>query len=305
MKHSVFIDGGAGRVITAIPALKRFVEMHKHDEIRIFVGGWDSLFWSHPILQKHVFPIQQKGNWDYIKESKRWFPEPYHNQHFIDGTCHLIHGFLMELGVGEQEGSLKPDLYVSSRERTKIAAMVQKTKQDNGGKPLVVIQPYGSGMTLTEGRPMDPSNRSLDVDQYLQIVRDLSQDNTIVFMGHKEFEHPGDTYTIKLSDIGPDLRFWMALIQQADYFIGVDSLGQHIAYSFDIPMTVFMGSSREQNVSYPTANFIRKPNRTPEYAPLRIPGVDFEFAERLNDGILNFTPSEVQGIIETIRAQMK
>lgn len=305
MKHSVFIDGGAGRVITAIPALVKFVRKYQNDEVRIFVCGWDSLFWNHPVLQKHVFPIQNKGNWDYIKDSKRWFPEPYHNQYFIDGTCHLIHAFQMELGVIEEEGSMKPDLYVWSQERSKLLPMIQKTKQDSGGKPIVVFQPYGSGMKVEGLKPIDSSNRSIDVDAYLEIVRDLSRDHCIIFMGSKELEHPGDTYTIKVSNMNPDLRFWMTLIEQADYFIGVDSLGQHIAYTFDIPSTVVMGSTREQNVSYPNFNLIRKPNRLPEYAPLRIPGVDYEFAERQNDGIMDFTPTEVQGIIESIRNHVR
>ena len=42
--------------------------------------------------------------------------------------------------------------------------------------------------------------------------------------------------------MGTHIRVWMGIIQQADHFIGCDSVGQHIAYAFDKTVTVIIGS---------------------------------------------------------------
>ena len=139
MKHSIFIDGGIGRVITAIPALEKFVETHPEDEIRIFVAGWEQVFWNNRILQPLAYPVHQKGNWDYIRTSKRWFPEPYHHQGYIDGTSHLIDAFADLLEV--QIDNRIPNLHVWSQEHSKIEALLSQHKNQLARKKIVVFQP--------------------------------------------------------------------------------------------------------------------------------------------------------------------
>jgi ADP-heptose:LPS heptosyltransferase len=299
MKHSIFIDGGIGRVITAIPALEEFVKKHSKDEIRIFVGGWDQVFWNHKVLQPLVFPIQQKGNWDYIKTSKRWFPEPYHHQGYIDGTSHLIDAFadLLEVKINNRI----PTLNVWSKERLSIQKLL-----NNNGKKLIVFQPYGTGMQMVGNVPKDVGGRSLNVDDYLKIASNLSQQYNVVFIGEKQFEHPADNFTLKISSFNPDIRFLIALVSQADYFVGVDSVGQHIAHAFNIPGTIFMGSSLDKNVTYPEHfNIIRRPNIEPTYVPIRFPLMDTEFIERLNDGILDFSANELMNAIKNLNEHIK
>lgn len=303
MKYSVFIDGGAGRVITAIPALVKFVTKHNNDEVKIFVNTWDQIFWNHPILQKHVFPANIKGNWDYIIHSTKLFPEPYHNNKYINGQIHMIEAFIEELQVTDIDMSNQPDLHVWSQEQLKMKKIIQQIKNVNN-KPLVIIQPYGSSAQNIDGQIVDYTNRSLNFNTYLQIVRDLSIDHNVIYMGNDEMINTLDVYSIKTSDFKPDLRFWIALIQQADYFIGVDSLGQHIASVFDVPSTVLLGSTIQKNISYDKFNIIRKQDRTPIYSPIRIPCGDNELIDRLNDQILDFSPLEIQNIIENIRMHM-
>ena len=50
MKRSIIIDGGAGRIIAAIPALLKHVRNNPDDDISIVIGAWDALLWGIPCL---------------------------------------------------------------------------------------------------------------------------------------------------------------------------------------------------------------------------------------------------------------
>jgi ADP-heptose:LPS heptosyltransferase len=187
-----------------------------------------------------------------------------------------------------------------------MEGLLHQFKNQLAKKKIIVFQPYGTGMKAEGSKPCDPGGRSLDVDQYLAIARNLAQDHTVIFLGQKEFEHPADNFTVKVSQLNPDIRLFIALIEQADYFIGVDSMGQHIAHSFSIPGSVIMGSTRESNVSYPDHfNIIRKPNTNPLYVPIRFPLMEVEYIDRLNDDILNFSGDQLAKVIDNIRSHIK
>jgi hypothetical protein len=68
-----------------------------------------------------------------------------------------------------------------------------------------------------------------------------------------------------------------------------------MARSFDKPGAIFMGSTFEKNVTYPNHfKIFRKPDRSPVYSPIRVGGVDSEFTDRLNDGIMTFSKAELK-----------
>ena len=115
-KYSIILDGGAGRIICAIPALEKFVTEKSKDniEVKIFIAGWGDLLDSNPILQKLTYPIQQKGNWDYIKDSEIIIPEPYHDSQYFKQELHLAETFAKLLDVKIED--IKPNLYVSRKE---------------------------------------------------------------------------------------------------------------------------------------------------------------------------------------------
>ena len=48
-----------------------------------------------------------------------------------------------------------------------------------------------------------------------------------------------------------DIRHYVAAVSQCDYFVGIDSSGQHIARSFNIPGSIIMGGSNTVNTTYP------------------------------------------------------
>ena len=123
----------------------------------------------------------------------------------------------------------------------------------------------------------------------------MSKDAVVLYFGPNDFIHPGDNFMLNAKDIpGADLRFYMAMISQCDYFVGVDSVGQHMARAFNKPGLVIMGSTFEQNVSYPDYFKFYRNGVKPTYNPIRIGGIDCEFADRANDNVMVFNDQQIE-----------
>ena len=98
MNKTFIINGGAGRVVAAIPALEKFARWNPHNDFKIFVYGWESLFWSHPLLQARTYSIGQKGVFnDYIKNSELMIPEPYERRSYYSQSKSLAEVFDEEI----------------------------------------------------------------------------------------------------------------------------------------------------------------------------------------------------------------
>ena len=177
--------------------------------------------------------------------------------------------------------------------------MIQQAFDMKKKKKFVVYQPYGSGIQMVSNKPMDPSARSLDVDAALKLGKLLSQDAVVLYFGPTEYIHPKDDFMLNAKNIpSADLRFYMAMISQCDYFVGCDSVGQHMARAFHKPGTVILGSTFAENISYPDWFKIYKKQGMTVYNPMRISGPDSEFADRLNHDSMTFTDEQLSEIYE-------
>jgi len=106
--------------------------------------------------------------------------------------------------------------------------------------------------------------------------------------------------------VDTNIRQWAAIIEAADYFVGVDSVGQHMAYSFDKPGSVIIGSTFAENISYPKYfNIVEKKNNKKKYSPIRIHGLDGDLADRYNDTCMDFTQRELEEITNNILHHIK
>lgn len=303
MNTTFLINGGAGRVITAIPALEKFARRNPDNDFRVLIHGWDMLLWSHPLLQKRTYPVGQKGIFEnYIRNNQLICPEPYYIHGYYSQQLSMAEAFDQEINETTDHSDLEiPRLYISQYEKTNVKRIVNEWKKMYNRSKIVVFQPFGSGATVTSDTMTDKSQRSFEQDQYFKLAENLSKDCLIVFFGQKEFRHSSDKVTFFPEKFNPDLRMFMSLISECDYFIGCDSVGQHIARAFNRPGTVFMGSTFEKNVSYPDHfRIARKAGRTPYYDPIRINHIDSEFAHRENDGIMNFSDEEIVQLAEII-----
>ena len=86
MNKTFIINGGSGRVITAIPALEKYHRLNPDDDFKVIVHGWESLYWSHPILQQRTIGVHQKDIFEqYIKPRQVICPEPYYQYDYYNG----------------------------------------------------------------------------------------------------------------------------------------------------------------------------------------------------------------------------
>jgi hypothetical protein len=299
MNTTFLLTGGAGRVIAAIPALEKYSRLNPDDDFKVIIHGWESLYWSHPLLQSRTFSGNTKGTFDLIiKNSILKAPEPYYRWSYYNQLKNLSQAFDEEINNTQDHLDLsKPNLYLHSGEIDSAKKMIYEAKKQKNRNKFVVFQPYGSGIRMTGDRPADMSGRSLDVDDALKLGRLLSQDAVVLYFGPSEFIHPGDNFMLNANNIpGADLRFFMAMISQCNYFVGVDSVGQHMARSFNKPGVVIMGSTFEQNVSYTDHFKVYRNGFLPTYNPIRITGPDCDFADRSNDNIMMFSNNQIEEI---------
>lgn len=305
MNTTFLISGGAGRVIAAIPALEKFHRLNPEDDFKVIIYGWENLYWNHPLLQNKTFGISQKGLFDLIiKNSKLVSPEPYHRWSYYNQKKSLAEAFDEEINRTEDHTDLsKPNLYCHSNEIATASRMIDEAKKNKNKKKFIVFQPYGSGIQMVNGRPLDSSGRSLDVDDAVNLGYLLSNDAVVLYFGPNEFIHPQDNFMMNTKNMsGADLRFYMSMISQCDAFVGVDSVGQHMARAFNKPGLVVMGSTFEKNVTYPEAFRIYRNGMKPTYNPIRIGGLDSDFADRANDGIMNFTKEQIEEMHMIVRS---
>lgn len=308
MRNTTFlINGGAGRVINSIPALEKYERLNPNDDFRVIVHGWECVFWSHPTLQKRVFGYQ-KGNFEtLIKDNNVRSPEPYLLYNFFNQNCNLIEAFDECINNTTDHTDLNYNcLYLSDFEIELSNDLINFHKERIKKERTIVFQPFGSGVRQINKKAVDPSNRSFSLDHYFKIVKKLNNDALILYASQPELRHPQDNFSVSFDDQKPYLRAMMGLISQCDYYVGVCSVGQHIARAFNKPGLVVMGGTNESNFSYNDHfTIIRKKNIQPVYAPWRVSDIDVEFSDRMNNGAMNFTDDEIEEILLAIKENLK
>ena len=305
MNTTFLLSGGAGRIIAAIPALEKYYRLNPNDDFRVVIYGWENLYWNHPILQSRTYGIGTKGVFDnLVKQNRLVSPEPYHVYGYYNQKLSMAEAFDEVINETHDHSDLtKPNLYLHSSEIATTRNMIGEALQQRNRSRFIVYQPYGSGIQMINNRPHDPSGRSLDVDAALELGSLMSRDAVVLYFGPNEYIHPGDNFMLNAKNIpNVDLRFYMAMVSQADAFIGVDSVGQHMARAFNIPGLIMMGSTFEVNVSYPDHFRFYRNGIKPTYSPIRIGGIDCDFADRANDGVMAFNQRHIQEIYDIARA---
>jgi hypothetical protein len=299
------IDGGAGRVICSIPALKKYAKLNPDKDFNIIIWGWDGLLWGIPELQNKVRNIDQKNLFeDVIKDSIVVKPEPYSLWSYYNQKKSLSQCFDEIINQTDNHDDLEvPKMVLSKTEELNGHHIVQDVKKAQGKQKTIVIQPFGQSARNDRGIIIDDDTRSFEHPFYLKLVEKLSKDYNIVLYAPKEHFIEDDKFTFKLET---DIRTWSAIINAADYFIGCDSSGQHIARGFNKKGTVILGSTFAINTTYPNwFNIIEKKNIKKTYTPIRVLGLDCHLANRLNDRNMDFDDKEFDEIYKKIIDDIK
>jgi hypothetical protein len=302
------IDGGAGRVIAAIPALEKYAKNHPNEEWYIIVHGWDTLFFGNTLLQDRVYSADVKGIFNNIlKDSDIIAPEPYRLWEYYNQKCSLAEAFDILINDSDDHSDLeKPHMILSKAEEKMAANILAEVKSKQNKDITIVIQPFGRSSRVDNGDVIDDSSRSFEPHFYYSLLKKLSQRYNIILMAEPEFYDQVKEKDQISYKVQTDLRGWTAIIEAADYFVGCDSVGQHMARSFDKPGTVIMGSTYAINVSYPNFfNIIENTNVEKTYSPIRVCGFDCHLADRLNDRCMEFSEEQINEIYESIVKDIK
>jgi hypothetical protein len=303
MKKVFFINGGAGRVIASIPALE---ESEKRGELAgIVCEGGMEFYLGHPVLQSKAWDVNHKGLFpDLIRDNACVSPEPYRDFEYYNQKSSLQQSFWYEI-VGERlTENKRPKIVLNKQEEMAALEVLSQVRNTHQKEKTIVIQPFGRSSQMGAGIVYDGSSRSVEQATFMELVAELSKEYNIVYMGEHKLE------VVNLPIFQPNdqmpLRIWAAIIEAADYFIGCDSVGQHIAHAFNKPGTVICGSTFPINITYPEHfNIVEKKDIERTYSPIRIAGFGSEEADRLNDAIMNFSKEELKGIIDNIKSHIK
>ena len=307
MNKVFWIDGGAGRVVAAIPAFLKYNRLNPNTEWSIIVAGWDNLYWGIPELQDRTYSPDTKGVFDNViaKADIVITPEPYRNPAYFRQEISLVEGFDREINGSTDHSDLGvPKLIFNKAETTISLQTIKELKDKQKKSKTVIIQPFGRGAVPTESNEQgqttnvgDEESRSLSAAAYLSLAKKLSLKYNLIFFGEPQFQMPQDTYG---SNYTCDLRQWASLVENSDYFIGVDSVGQHMARAVGTPGTVIFGSTFPINTSYPDYfQIIEKPGAK-KYSPIRLTGLDSTLSNRINDKLMDFEEKEINEIFKKI-----
>ena len=320
MKTIINIDGGLGRCLTAIPALLKFGKNNPDDDWYVMIPGWDFMLWGIEELQQRTFNPETKGMFEnyYWDADKVIAPEPYKLPAFYRNEISLAEAF-DELINGTTDHSDLSDVTLGLTIDEMLAAKsyinqaiqgvnagptgcsptsCEPSKPVENHKKIIVFQPFGSTATHSELGIYDKSMRSINHMFATKIAEALSKDYIVINMNGREgFSHfPG---IVNFSQ-DPDLRTWAAIIQEADYFIGCDSCGQHIANAVGTPASVLVAGTHEVNISYPGKFHIIKNDAKYYPNPMRVSMMNSTLADKLNEKRAVFSDDEMKSHIKEI-----
>ena len=295
------IDGGLGRVICAQPALKKHFISNPETNSLVGIAGWDATFWGDPILQNKTYNLENKGVFEnFIKPREIVSPEPYRSWSYYNQKKDLIKCFDEIINNTDNHDDLGiPELFLSKQEELFAFNLLKDIKNQKGkDKKIIVFQPFGRSAVMDNDVFIDSSSRSLNASDYIKLGKKLSKHCNIILFAEKNFHLIEDNFSIK-PEVG--FREWFSIIDSCDYFIGCDSVGQHIARSFNKKGTVILGSTFKENISYQDwFNIWEKPNFKKMYSPLRINNLDCMLADRINDKSMDLNDKELDMLFESI-----
>ena len=300
------IDGGIGRVITALPALLKYYQNHPNEEWYVSIMGWDYIPLGISQLQERSFNPDTKGVWEniFLKADEIVSPEPYRLPNFYKGKISLAEAFDEIINETEEHDDLNYEtLNLSHSEIRKGQEIIYRAYEEQKKEKTIVINPYGSTAQTCPLGVYDDSLRSLPENMFIQICELLAKDYNIIYMGYSHLL-PEDNKVVYVPQPDLHMRDWMGVIAQVDYFVGCDTVGQHIARATGTKGCVIMGGTDAVNMSYP--DYFRVIQRKKAvYSPMRISGFQSNLSERLNKECIEYTESEILNVYEKIKEDIE
>ena len=299
MNKAFFINGGSGRVLCSIPALEEYAKTH--DNFIIVAEAWEELYYLSKTLRDKVYPIHHKNLFESLLIDKEIIsPEPYRLNAYFNQKCNLIQAFDILINeLDDVPETKKVNIELNKAEQIFGHNLVNEVREVTKRDKIVVLQPFGSS-AKTEGIfTYDVTGRSFELSDIYKVIEKLKPHYGIILMTQiplPNWDQLGIACPQNVS-----LTQWAGIINASDYFLGCDSMGQHIANSLNKPSTVVIGATYPENISYPNNKdfyIIDNGKEKRKYSPIRITFEDKY--DRNNEDLMILSEEKIEEIKKSI-----
>ena len=308
LSKAFFINGGAGRVVASIPALEKYEHDSGDKDFVIVSESWDELYQAAPSLRDRVYKLDHKGLFEEkLKDKDIVSPEPYRLNAYFNQKCNLVQAF--DILINERDSipvgmeNKVPHLELNKTEQIIGHNICNEVREVTGKDKVVVFQPFGQSVQVEGKFIFDTSGRSFEIINVVEIIEELKKHYGVLVMSQVEIPSWQEMGIAMPKNL--NLLQWAGVINASNYFLGCDSVGQHLAVAVTKPATVVLGSTYPENISYPDVNThtiidLGKEKRI--YSPIRL-SMDAS-RDRQNEDMMIVSPSEVKSIIQSIKKEI-
>ena len=307
--RAFFLNGGAGRMISAIPAFEKYEQESGDKDFIIICEGGTDVFKGHPTLDARTYDVWHKNLFiEKLKDKDIISTEPYRVWEYYNQKCSIAQAFDIEINKKGIRPLPKPTLNLSKDELLTGRKLISDVKKQIKKSKIVVFQPFCRGIQVVDDSPVDSTSRSIEFKDVKAIIKKLQdKDFGVILMSEFKIDFTDEKFKDEIAmPENVSMRQWAAIIKYADHFLGCDSLGQHLAHCLDKPATVLFGSTYPINVSYPENKLftiLDMGEDTREYSPIRI--TQDERVDRKHETIMSMTPEIHTYIVDAVQGKNK
>ena len=309
LSKAFFINGGAGRVVCSIPALEKYAQYSGDEDFIIVSESWQELYQGSAPLRDRVYSPNHKDLFkDHLKDKEVVSPEPYRLNAYFNQKANLCQAFdiiINELDyIPEDLENKIPHLELSKVEQITGHNIVNEVKEVTNCDRVVVFQPFGQSVQVEGKFIFDTSGRSFELTNVIDVIGKLKENNYGVIV-MSQVEIPGWQEMGIAMPRNLNLMGWAGVINAADYFLGCDSVGQHLSVATQSKGTVVLGATYPENVSYSNVQYHTiidlgngESSHKRNYSPIRLT-MD-ECVDRNNEDCMIVDSSDLERIIDSV-----
>jgi ADP-heptose:LPS heptosyltransferase len=304
-----FLNGGAGRMISAIPAFEKYEQESGDKDFIIICEGGTDVFKGHPTLDARTYDVWHKNLFvEKLKDKDIVSTEPYRVWEYYNQKCSIAQAFDIEINKKGIRPLPKPTLILSKDELLTGRKLISDVKKQLKKSKIVVFQPFGRGIQVVDDSLVDSTSRSIEFKDVKALIKKLQEkDFGVILMSEFKIDFTDEKFKDEIAmPENVSMRQWAAIIKYCDNFLGCDSLGQHLAHCLDKPATVLFGSTYPINVSYPENKLftiLDMGEDTREYSPIRI--TQDERVDRKHETIMTMTSDIQTYIVDAVQGKNK
>lgn len=205
-----------GDALILTPLFSKLAEHRPHLKVSGFIRAFNSVVLEHHPLS---IPILRG-------------PSALYGDDLNLGSGHMIEQKLRAFGLPFTENEIRPQIFLSEAEK-ESARKTLLALFGNGKEPLWVLHPWGKTW-----------NSLVSGETWESWIRNLPKGSRVLQVGMKgESELRGAKFFAIDPSTHRSARELFAVVNEASYFLGVDSGPMHVAAAFQIPAMILVKSS--------------------------------------------------------------